>query len=847
MKYFFLETSGLNRTFLSIAIISLLTGTVPEGNANAGEQNEIFFDPLLMEGGAADQKNIDLSLFSQSDNLPDGNYETNVYLNKRFIFKRNIQFKLGANKKTIAIITPDMLYEIGVRIDAFPALAAMSGMSPVEDIGNYIPQATTSLTVSKMNLNISIPQAALQRESRGYIDPKYWDDGVPVVFSTYSYTGSKNKLDSGSGNETNNYLNLQNGLNFGPWRLRNYSTFSNDSDSSHWESIYSYIERDIKFLKSQLTLGQSYTSGEIFESVEFNGMQLRSDDNMLPESARGYAPTIRGIANSNAEITIRQNGNVIYQSYLSPGAFAIDDLYPTSFSGDLEVTVKEADGSEHKFIQPYASVPIMQRQGRLKFSLTGGKYRAFDEDDDKPEFIQATAIYGVSNLLTLYGGTQNSKNYNAGALGFGVNLGAIGSVSSDGIYAHSKLTDNTQHTGQSYRIQYSKTLDSTDTAITLAGYKYSTEGYYTFEDANRHSSSTLDSLNLNYNKKSQYQVNVIQPLWDGLSIYFSGYQRNYWGTNKTEKNLASGLTAYWGNINYAFNYTSSKYEDITDRQIGMTVSIPLDKWLPGGWANYGVTRDNNGYTRQQMGINGTVFDDSRMSYSLMQTYGQGGDTSGSNSYSSLNSSYRSQLANINAGYAWGGGYKLLNYGISGALVIHPGGITLSQPLGDSFALVDANGASGIHLVNEAGVATDWFGYAVVPSLTPYRRNQLAIDTTKLPGGVDSENTSQVVIPNKGAMTAVHFDARIGYRVLLTLKRANGQFVPFGANATQFPDNQKQIIVDEKGVVYLTGVKGKTSLLVKWGVSAEQQCQAEIEPPKEAPGKKDLIILNAVCR
>lgn len=846
MKSSFLLTSGLNRTFLCIAIFSILYGAAFDSVADVEDRSEIFFDPLLMEGGATDQKNIDLSLFTQSDNLPDGSYETNVYLNKSFLFTRSIKFKHNDNKKTIAIITPEILSEIGVRIEAFPMLSTMAGDSPIEDLGKYIPQASSSLVVNKMNLNISVPQAALKRESRGYIDPKYWDDGVPVIFSNYSYTGSKSEVDSSTGSERNSYLNLQSGLNLGPWRLRNYSTYSNDNNTNHWQSIYTYIERDIKFLKSQLTVGQSSTAGDIFESIEFNGVQLRSDDNMLPESERGYAPTVRGIANSNAEITIRQNGNIIYQSYLSPGAFVIDDLYPTSFSGDLEVTIKEADGSERKFIQPYASVPIMQRQGRIKFSLTGGEYRPSDEEDKQTGFIQATAIYGLNNLITLYGGTQNSENYNAAAVGIGVNLGAVGSISSDGIYARSKLADDTRHTGQSYRVQYSKTMDSTDTAITLAGYKYSTEGYHSFQDTNRHNSSSLDNLNLNYNKKSQYQVNITQPLWGGLSVYFSGYKRNYWGTNKTEKNLASGLTAYWGKVNYALNYIASKYEDKTDRQIGMTVSIPLDKWLPGGWANYGITRDNNGYTRQQAGLNGTVFDDSRMSYSLMQTYGHGGDASGSSSYSSINSSYRSQFANLNAGYAWGGEYKQLNYGVSGALVMHPHGITLSQPLGDSFALIDANGASGIHLVNEAGVSTDWLGYAIVPSLTAYRKNQLAIDTTVLPGGVDSENTSQVVIPNKGSMVAVHFDARIGYRLLLTLKRENGQFVPFGANVTQYPDNHRQSIVDENGVVYLTGIKGKTSLLVKWGASAEQQCQAEFAPPDEPPKKKDLIMLNAVC-
>lgn len=80
-----------------------------------------------------------------------------------------------------------------------------------------------------------------------------------------------------------------------------------------------YIQRDIQRLQGQLTLGDSYTPSDIFDSVQFRGAQLASDDNMLPDSLRGFAPIIRGIAQSNAQVTIKQNGYIIYQSYVAPG------------------------------------------------------------------------------------------------------------------------------------------------------------------------------------------------------------------------------------------------------------------------------------------------------------------------------------------------------------------------------------------------------------------------------------------------------------------------------------------------------------------------------------------------
>lgn len=85
-------------------------------------------------------------------------------------------------------------------------------------------------------------------------------------------------------------------MNLGPWRLRNYSTYSHSDNSSRWESVYSYLARDIHTLRSQLVVGNTYTSSGIFDSVSFTGLQLSSDKEMLPDSLHGFAPTIRGIA-----------------------------------------------------------------------------------------------------------------------------------------------------------------------------------------------------------------------------------------------------------------------------------------------------------------------------------------------------------------------------------------------------------------------------------------------------------------------------------------------------------------------------------------------------------------------
>lgn len=59
-----------------------------------------------------------------------------------------------------------------------------------------------------------MPQIALYRDARGYIDPSRWDDGMPVLFTNYAFSGSQNQYDSD--NTQRQYLNMQNGANIGP-------------------------------------------------------------------------------------------------------------------------------------------------------------------------------------------------------------------------------------------------------------------------------------------------------------------------------------------------------------------------------------------------------------------------------------------------------------------------------------------------------------------------------------------------------------------------------------------------------------------------------------------------------
>lgn len=106
-------------------------------------------------------------------------------------------------------------------------------------------------------------------------------------------------------------------------------------------------------------------------------------------------------------------------------------MYPSGGSGDLYVSVEESDGSKQEFVVPFATLPVMVRENQLEYEITSGKYRPYDGGVDETPFTQATATYGVSSSLTLYGGMQAASRYQALSTGLGYNTGELGAASAD--------------------------------------------------------------------------------------------------------------------------------------------------------------------------------------------------------------------------------------------------------------------------------------------------------------------------------------------------------------------------------------------------------------------------------
>ncbi|MBI0278572.1 fimbrial biogenesis outer membrane usher protein (plasmid) [Hafnia alvei] len=862
-------------SILTLSYMGTLAGSLPVLAA------ETFNPNMLVISGANNLGDVDLNYFANKGGQIPGTYLVDVYFNGDFVESRNVSFVVVPDNsgRLMACLTPQQLSEQGVKLSGFPDLkkAPESKCLP-QSLAHYIPDATESFDLNNLRLDLTVPQASLDQRAQGMVDPKYWDEGIPSLQVNYAYTGSTNNNTDDNSRTTNNFLNLRSGANLGPWRLRNYATFSdnsggnnnsdnnnldengnrtdgnddNDNNGPHWKSINTYVQRNFRMLQGgQLTLGEYSTPSDVFDSVQFKGAQFASDDSMLPDSMSQFAPTVRGIAKSNAQVTVRQNGNTIYQTYVPPGPFIINDLYPSGSGGDLQVSVKESDGKVTQYSQSFASLPVLQREGRFKYGLTAGQYRSGNNDTQTPSFGQGTLIYGLPAGFTLYGGGQYAENYTSGAFGIGKDMGFLGALSVDVTTARSQFDNEIgTKTGQSYRVMYARSFESTDTDLQVTAYRFNSRGYYSMtdvQDYNSDSGSDIDVYDRTHTKRSKFQLSISQPLGDFGSISVSGSQQDYWDESGTEQSWQSSYNTSYGGITYslAYGYTKNPGDVQADQTVAFNVSVPLDRWLSSShaWASYTMNTNQKGDTTHQAGISGTALEQNNLSYSLMQGYGNHGEGSSG----TASTDYKGGYGEINAGYNYDDNSRQLNYGAQGGILIHGNGVTLSQQLGETVALVKAPGASDVAVLNNTGVHTDWRGYTVVPYMQPYRRSRVSLDTQSFGDNVDIEATVKNVVPTRGAVVLADFKPRVGQRALITLTY-HGKPVPFGATATQDQtDNTGTGIVSNGGQVYLTGLPDSGVLIVKWGSDNRQQCRARYTLPVAGTSADLIPQVSATCQ
>ncbi|WP_242702483.1 MULTISPECIES: fimbria/pilus outer membrane usher protein [Achromobacter] len=806
---------------------------------------QAFFDPQMMFHGAGGTA-IDTARFERGNFMEPGLHRLDVYINGQWRGLEEVLFRQQAgNDGATACYDSALLQRLGLDVEKAArgdGMLALSDETACGELARYVPGAQVKLEVAEQKLYLTVPKYYLRLSSAGaYVDPSNWESGVTAAL--LNYNSNIFTSESRDTRTTRGYAGLNAGLNVGAFRLRHYGSATwSPGHGASYQRGYTYLKTDVPAWKSQLLLGESSTDGDLFESVSFRGVQLASDERMLPSSLRSYTPVVRGTANSNAQVSVYQRGYLVYETTVAPGPFAIEDLQAAGYGGDLDVRIVEADGSSRSFVVPFATTVQLLRPGATRYSLTAGRAIDLGMGSSSQYVIQGTLKRGLGDMYTGYGGLAFTGHYGSALAGAAVNT-QIGAFAADVTLSRADLPDEGTRTGASYRLSYSKNLPNSGTNFSLLAYRYSTSGFVGLRE-----SIALQGTPQRYRwygdvgrTRGRLDANISQQLGaDGGNIYLSGSAIQYWQGHGNTVNFALGYSNRWRDLTYSLgvqrmqnlgtrdSYTGGGRD--TSTLVTVNFSIPLGPAVRGAptLSTY-YSGDSRAGSNITTSVAGSMGESDRGTYSVSASHASSENANSA----SANIGYRLPQAWVAAGVSQGSGYRQASLNASGGVLAHAGGVTFSQTLGETVALVRADHAAGAQ-IGYGGDRLDGRGYGVVASLSPYQLNTIDIDPLGIPDDVELQASSRNVAPRAGAVVLLSYPTRVARPVLITGRQADGAVLPFGAEVIDADDGKSVGAVGQGSRIVMRVEKDQGRITVQWGPGAQQRCAIDYVLPERAP-------------
>lgn len=779
-----------------------------------------------------DRANIDLSQFSRPGYLMPGEYQFVLFLNKHTLPEQSVFYYApdGQPDESEACLSPTLVEQWGLKPGILPTLKWWHEGQCL--LFSSLPGTEVKADLAASTLYINLPQAYLEYSAENWDPPVRWEDGLPGALFDYNVNALVGQQTRG-GQRTNMSTsgNGVAGANFGAWRIRadwqmrlDKQQGQGTTSSLDWTRYYVY--RAVKSLGAKLTLGEDYLVSDIFDSFRFTGLSLITDINMLPPNLRGYAPEITGVANSNATVIVSQQGRIIYQTQVAAGPFRIQDLND-AMSGELNVEIKEQDGSIQTFTVNTASVPYLTRPGQLRYKFAAGRPTDWRHHVSGETFASGEFSWGVNNGWSLYGGGIAAENYASAALGIGRDLMMFGALSFDITHARSHLKGLTEvgdktYKGSSYRLSYSKRFDEYNSQVTFAGYRFAEQGFMSM-------SEYLDAQSTGvrqYNSKEMYTISYNQQFPEmGLSTYINYYHQTYWDQPDNDR-YSMSLARYfdigkWKNISVNLTAYRNKYRETNDDGVYVSLSMP--------WGDKGTLSANSSWNENESTQRVSYYDrlDERNNYQVSTGWSRSGALvsgyythEGDLAQVNANATYQ-QDRYRSAGMSFQGGFTATEKGA----VLHRNG-----RLGGTRVFVETDGVADVPLRGYGStIRTNRFGQAVLTDVNSYYRSQVSVDLNTLPDDAQVSHSVKQGTLTEGAIGYRQFEVVSGHSAMALLRLSNNSTPPFGAQVFNARGQQVGIVGDD-GSAYLTGLNAKETLQIRWN----DKVQCELTLPDALP-------------
>ncbi|WP_370468039.1 fimbria/pilus outer membrane usher protein [Pseudomonas sp. EA_65y_Pfl1_P113] len=674
------------------------------------------------------------------------------------------------------------------------------------DFLSTYPQTVIEQDPASLSLFLIVPTEALRPAVQ---DISGYQTGGYAGVLNYDVTGLQNEY--GDDNSRFASANTEVGFNAGDWIVRSRQVRTWQDKVSRTTHLDAYAQRTFAKQQAVFQAGQINLYNPVLAGAQITGAQVLTETALQDQN---QGATITGIANSPAQVEIRQNGTLIHSTVVPAGPFSLTDVRRLNSRSDVEVTVKETTGEERRFTVPAAMLGLgLPAPG---YSVAAGRLRQIGDGEGAEPWVVSGGWSGALHpQVSIGAGVLAAEDYRA----TGLNLGWL--PWQDGQFQVSTQLAQASRPGSERGVQtdlsWSQRLTE-NWAITTAG-SWRTMGYRDLEDST-YTTDTREQQRSRYRDQQSATASWSHPM---LGAFSAGISRSSTFTGDS----SSRALASWGTSFGQVSVSASAEWQVGGRQqsddsVYLNISVPLGENRRGrSWA-----RHAGGEHRLGVGINEQLND--QLSYRV----GVERDSRDRAVESSVGVSalpYYSQLDfNYTRNDAERSSYQ---GGARGGVVLHGDGLTFSPyPVRETFAVMSVGDMAGIKVSTPSGpVWTDWQGQAVVPQLSAYGRSPVEVHTRSLPRNADISNGLAVLSVGRGAVDKVEFGVALTRRALLNVTTKDGQPLPRGATVTT-EDGEFVTLVQEGSQVFLPDVLDGRPLWIS--APGQPRCRLSFELPEK---------------
>lgn len=692
-------------------------------------------------------------------------------------------------------------------------------VDPCFDLKKAWPQTEIALNPGEMTIDLVVPAQALA--AAGALSGN-WEHGGMAGMLNYEaqYMGS-----SGSQSGTDfEQLNTEAGFNVKDWIVRSRGNMSRLNGETTIQHQAAYAQHTLEGMQKVVQVGEVSLANSLFSTGQVLGVQ------MFPETAlqnsKSSVAVVEGIADTQSVVEVRQSGVLVFSTTVPAGPFHLQNFSLLNTRTDLDVKLTGNNGEIRQFVVPASALLAHGSAVDTGLSFGAGKIEQ-EGSSESPLVATAGKGWALSPRTALNAGVLGSSAYEAAALSIDAQPFDATQLSVQTTFAQDS-THNNKGVSASVNVTHSLTERvSVNTNITQQS-----SGYRELSDALQD-----DNDDSNDRSRNQYGAGISWAEEDigNLSLSWAN-STTFNGENTTY--LRGGWSRNIGRvyISASIEHNSGTSERDADDRIYINMSIPFGNKSVNSY----VTNSKSGSR-----FGGRYSDRSSQDRGWSISADQDNSSDSANVTGTMDLvTPLSQLSgsisrDSDSLTSWSGH-------ASGSVVAHSHGVTLSPyRVGDTFGIAKVGDESGIRIETPAGPTwTDRRGYAVIPTLSSYRRSAIQIDTRSLKKNVDIANAWQETEAARGAVSYINFGVVRTRRVLATLVDATGKPAPHGASV--FNEKGEFItVVGEDGAVFIPDSQPDMKLVVQQ--SGVTVCSFTLKLPEQADDTVLFETAHAKCR